>query len=154
MDDGGDGREAAGPDDGSDPPRLTQETRRALEAIIMVAADPVPPQMLAQLLEVAVERVEQECAELAAGYQAEGRGFVLVRVADAGSPAPEAAAARGTAVAARMRESGVLIKDVGRMHPMLHNCLRLTVGTPEENRQMLLALRQALSLAPSDSVRR
>jgi len=81
MDDGGDGREAAGPDDGSDPPRLTQETRRALEAIIMVAADPVPPQMLAQLLEVAVERVEQECAELAAGYQAEGRGFVLVRVA-------------------------------------------------------------------------
>jgi segregation and condensation protein B len=81
MDDGGDGREAAGPDDGSDPPGLSQETRRALEAIIMVAADPVPPQMLAQLLEVAVERVEQECAELAAGYRAEGRGFVLVRVA-------------------------------------------------------------------------
>jgi len=80
--------------------------------------------------------------------------FVLVRVADAGSPAPEAAAARGTAVAVRMRESGVLIKDVGRMHPMLHNCLRLTVGTPDENRQMLLAMRQALSLAPSESVRR
>ncbi len=75
--------------------------------------------------------------------------FVLVRVADAGSPEPQAAAARGTAVAARMRESGVLIKDVGRMHPMLHNCLRLTVGTPDENRQMLLALRQALSLAAS-----
>lgn len=60
---------------------LPAETRRALEAIVMVAADPVPPQMLAQLLEVGVERVEQECAALAAQYEIEGRGFVLVRVA-------------------------------------------------------------------------
>jgi histidinol-phosphate aminotransferase len=47
-------------------------------------------------------------------------------------------------VARRMRESGVLIKDVGRMHPMLLNCLRLTVGAPHENRQMIEALRRAL----------
>jgi histidinol-phosphate aminotransferase len=47
-----------------------------------------------------------------------------------------------------MRECGVLIKDVGKMHPMLHNCLRMTVGTRQENRTMLAALRQALS-APS-----
>jgi histidinol-phosphate aminotransferase len=43
-----------------------------------------------------------------------------------------------------MREYGVLIKDVGKMHPMLHNCLRLTVGTRQENRTLLAALRQAL----------
>jgi len=64
-----------------EPAALPAETRRALEAIVMVAADPVPPQMLAQLLEIGVERVEQECAALAAGYEADGRGFVLVRVA-------------------------------------------------------------------------
>jgi segregation and condensation protein B len=63
------------------PAALPAETRRALEAIVMVAADPVPPQMLAQLLEVGVERVEQECEALAAQYEAEGRGFVLLRVA-------------------------------------------------------------------------
>lgn len=68
-----------GPDSG--PEALSGETRRALEAIIMVAADPVPPQMLAQLLEVGVERVERCCAELAASYEAEGRGFALRRVA-------------------------------------------------------------------------
>jgi len=47
----------------------------------MVAADPVPPQMLAQLLEVSVERVEEACAALAAEYEQQHRGFVLVRVA-------------------------------------------------------------------------
>ena len=65
--------------------------------------------------------------------------FILVRVAGkptAGMPAAD--------VARRMRESGVLIKDVGRMHPMLLNCLRLTVGAPHENRQMIEALRRAL----------
>ncbi|HYI60949.1 MAG TPA: SMC-Scp complex subunit ScpB [Acidimicrobiales bacterium] len=62
-------------------PDLAPETRRALEAIVMVAADPVPPQMLAQLLEIGVERVEEACAALASDYEAQGRGFVLVRVA-------------------------------------------------------------------------
>ena len=47
-------------------------------------------------------------------------------------------------MARRMRESGVLIKDVGKMHPMLHNCLRLTVGAPQDNRTLLASLRQAL----------
>ncbi|MCA3181958.1 MAG: histidinol-phosphate transaminase [Burkholderiaceae bacterium] len=59
--------------------------------------------------------------------------FVLVRVAGA------------TAVAAGMRERGVLIKDVSRMHPLLADCLRLTVGTPDENAAMLEALRGALA---------
>jgi segregation and condensation protein B len=57
------------------------EARRAIEAILMVAEDPVDPHLLAQLLEVAPARVEELCAELAAAYEADERGLVLVRVA-------------------------------------------------------------------------
>jgi segregation and condensation protein B len=69
----------AGPPVGPEP--LSADARRALEAIVVVSSDPVEPQMLAQLLEVSVERVEAACEALAAAYEAEGRGFVLVRVA-------------------------------------------------------------------------
>ena len=55
--------------------------RRAVEAMLMVALDPVPPNLLAQLLEVATDEVERVCSELAAAYAEEGRGFALVRVA-------------------------------------------------------------------------
>ncbi|HET6812193.1 MAG TPA: SMC-Scp complex subunit ScpB [Acidimicrobiales bacterium] len=57
------------------------ETKRALEALVLVADEPAPPRLLAELLEVSTETVEALCAELAAEYEAEGRGFVLVRVA-------------------------------------------------------------------------
>ncbi|MGH9277237.1 MAG: SMC-Scp complex subunit ScpB [Acidimicrobiales bacterium] len=57
------------------------EAERAVEAVLMVAEEPVEPQLLAQLLEISPARVEEVCAELAAGYEIEGRGFVLVRVA-------------------------------------------------------------------------
>lgn len=60
---------------------MSDEARRALEAILMVAESPVEPHLLAQLLEVAPTRVEELCAELATDYEAEGRGFALVRVA-------------------------------------------------------------------------
>ncbi len=60
---------------------MATEAARAAEAILLVAEEPVEPQMLAQLLEVSPARVEELCAELAASYQAEDRGFVLVRVA-------------------------------------------------------------------------
>jgi histidinol-phosphate aminotransferase len=43
-----------------------------------------------------------------------------------------------------MKSRGVLVKNVSKMHPLLANCLRLTVGTPDENRQMLAALEQSL----------
>jgi histidinol-phosphate aminotransferase len=39
----------------------------------------------------------------------------------------------------------VLVKNVSKMHPLLANCLRLTIGTPEENKQLLAALHAALS---------
>lgn len=47
----------------------------------MSAEDPVALQLLAQLLELAPEVVEDLCAELAAAYEADDRGFALVRVA-------------------------------------------------------------------------
>lgn len=43
-----------------------------------------------------------------------------------------------------MKARGVLVKNISKMHPLLANCLRLTVGTPDENRQMLTALEQSL----------
>ena len=43
-----------------------------------------------------------------------------------------------------MRLRKVLVKNVANMHPLLSNCLRLTVGTADENQQMLAALRSCL----------
>jgi len=53
----------------------------AIEAVLTVATEPVPPGLLAELLELPVERVEELCRELAASYEADGRGFALARVA-------------------------------------------------------------------------
>jgi histidinol-phosphate aminotransferase len=44
-----------------------------------------------------------------------------------------------------MKAHGVLVKNVSALHPLLANCLRLTVGTPEENPLMLQALQKSLS---------
>lgn len=43
-----------------------------------------------------------------------------------------------------LKARGVLVKNVSKMHPLLGNCLRLTVGTPDENVQMIDALRSQL----------
>lgn len=43
-----------------------------------------------------------------------------------------------------MKQRGVLVKNVAGLHPLLSNCLRLTVGTPEENTQMIDALKASL----------
>ncbi len=39
----------------------------------------------------------------------------------------------------------VLVKNVSKMHPVLHHCLRLTVGTPSENDQLLAAMKDVLA---------
>lgn len=41
--------------------------------------------------------------------------------------------------------AGILVKNVSKMHVLLTNCLRLTVGAPHENAQLLAALRAALA---------
>lgn len=58
--------------------------------------------------------------------------MILVRVPDAH------AAFEG------MKRQGVLVKNVSKMHPLLAGCLRLTVGTADENTRLLAALRAAL----------
>ncbi len=65
-------------------PDLTPESRveaAAIEAVLTVATEPVPPGLLAELLELPVERVEELCLDLATSYELEGRGFSLARVA-------------------------------------------------------------------------
>ena len=58
--------------------------------------------------------------------------FVLVRVPD-GPGAFEA-----------LRQRGILVRTFHGSHPLLAHCLRLTVGTPDENTRMLDALAAAL----------
>jgi histidinol-phosphate aminotransferase len=58
--------------------------------------------------------------------------MVLVRVTDA------------QATFEGMKRRGVLVKNVSKMHPLLAQCLRLTVGTADENAQMLAALQASL----------
>jgi len=60
---------------------LRAAARRAIEAVVMVAEQPLDPHLLGQLLELSPTVVEELCHELAAGYEAEGRGFQLARVA-------------------------------------------------------------------------
>ena len=43
-----------------------------------------------------------------------------------------------------LKASGILVKNVSKMHPSLSECLRLTVGTPAENQQLIKALQQHL----------
>jgi len=43
-----------------------------------------------------------------------------------------------------LKRQGILIKNVSKMHELLANCLRLTVGTPAENAQMLAAFQTLL----------
>jgi segregation and condensation protein B len=54
---------------------------RAIEAILMVATEPVPPDLLAQLLELPAATVEALCRRLAETYEEAGHGFQLARVA-------------------------------------------------------------------------
>lgn len=43
-----------------------------------------------------------------------------------------------------LKQRKVLVKNVSKLHPLLANCLRLTVGTPQENDLMIDALKASL----------
>jgi segregation and condensation protein B len=58
-----------------------KQDAKAIEAIVMVAEDPVDGGLLAQLLEITPSHVEVLCYELAESYRRENRGFELVKVA-------------------------------------------------------------------------
>jgi histidinol-phosphate aminotransferase len=59
--------------------------------------------------------------------------FILVRVPDAAT------------VFEGMRRRGVLIKNLHTGVPLLDGCVRLTIGTPEENRRCLAAFAESLA---------
>ncbi|NBO84442.1 MAG: SMC-Scp complex subunit ScpB, partial [Actinobacteria bacterium] len=54
---------------------------KALEAILLVAVEPVTVKLLAQVLEQPTSVVEVLCNRLAASYDEAGHGFQLVQVA-------------------------------------------------------------------------
>ena len=56
------------------------EMRRAIEAILMVAIDPVAPGILAQLFEVPVDEIERICDSMVEQYEEAKLGFLLVRI--------------------------------------------------------------------------
>jgi histidinol dehydrogenase len=58
--------------------------------------------------------------------------MVLARVPDA------------AATFAALRSRGILVKNVSALHPLLSNCLRLTVGTADENALLMRALQESL----------
>jgi len=79
-------------------------------------------------LEAALDRMPAERFPSAAN-------FILVRVPDA------PAAFEG------LKQRGILIKTLHGSHPLLANCLRLTVGTADENAKLIEALASVLSHA-------
>ena len=76
-------------------------------------------QLYRQLSEMATVRV----------YPSEAN-FLLFRVADA------------NAVFNGLKQRGVLIKNLNGGHPMLKDCLRVTIGTPDENERFIKALKK------------
>jgi histidinol-phosphate aminotransferase len=63
---------------------------------------------------------------------ASAANFVLVRLPDA----PRAFEG--------LKARGILVRNFHGSHPLLAHCLRLTVGTPDENARLLAALAQAI----------
>lgn len=57
------------------------DTVRAIEAIVLVAVEPVASEQLAQLLELPASTIEDLCSQLAAAYAEAGHGFEFVKVA-------------------------------------------------------------------------
>ena len=62
--------------------------------------------------------------------------FILIRIAAAGLS--------GASVFERLLAQKVLVKNVGKMHTLLDNCLRITVSTPAENALLEAALTSSL----------
>jgi len=58
--------------------------------------------------------------------------FILFKVPDAPS------------TFSKLKENGILIKNLHGSHPLLEHCLRVTIGKPEENRAFLDVLRNAV----------
>jgi histidinol-phosphate aminotransferase len=65
--------------------------------------------------------------------------FILFRVAREGD------GNEANRVFLGLKERGILIKNLDGHHPLLKNCLRVTVGKPDENMKFLMALQASLN---------
>jgi len=91
-----------------------------------------------QVLTTQTEQIKTDRQHLYAGLQAladvqvwdSQANFLLFRVPDA------------AATFENLKAHGILIKNLHGSHPLLDNCLRVTVGTPDENQAFLQALAQ------------
>jgi histidinol-phosphate aminotransferase len=105
-------------------------------AIKLLENKPVLDELAARVL-AERERLRPELERIAGlTVYPSAANFFLVRVAG-GKGA-------GTRVFERLKAQGVLVKDFSGGLPGLDNCLRLTVGAPDENRILLSALRESL----------
>lgn len=105
-------------------PQLVAERLLAHHEVLLQQAEQIKrdrAKLYEQLSEIAVVKV----------YPSEAN-FLLFRVANA------------TAVFNGLKQRGVLIKNLDGGHPMLKDCLRVTVGTPEENKRFMTALKESL----------
>ena len=107
----------------------------------------VLPQLVAEKLlvhhEVLLQQAEQIKRDRAKLYQqlneiaavkvyTSEANFLLFRVANA------------AVIFNGLKQRGVLIKNLNGGHPMLKDCLRVTVGTPDENERFMAALKESM----------
>ena len=93
--------------------------------------------MKAQTMELRKNR-----AELMQALQ--GLAFERVWPSEANFILARTATGRARSIFEQLKEAGILIKCMDGAHPQLHDCLRFTVGTADENRLMLQALHAAM----------
>jgi segregation and condensation protein B len=60
---------------------VTAEVVRAVEAILLVTQEPVPTDIIAQLVEMPSASIEEVCTRLAETYEAAGHGFQIAKIA-------------------------------------------------------------------------
>ena len=100
----------------------------------------------AQARDIVVQRVVLQAALAALPgvetFQSDAN-MVLVRLAPFAGSGEDVA----STVFQRMKVRGVLVKNMAGFHPLLANCLRLTVGAATENQAMLNALKESLCQA-------
>lgn len=106
-------------------PQLVAETLLAHHALLLEQAEQIKRDRL-WLYERLVGTVDVYA------YPSEAN-FILLRVAQA------------TRVFEGLKQRGILIKNLNGGHPALTDCLRVTVGTPEQNEQFIAALQDILN---------
>ena len=99
----------------------------------------------------ALEHAKVYAAQAAELRQQRERVFATL----AGMPAITPWPSQGNMILARVRDAaatfaalktrGVLVKNVSALHPLLANCVRITIGTPDENTLLLAELPSCLS---------